>query len=186
LVFGDEQSGFDVLPFVWLPGDDVQAREDEDRLPYATWIRQGHLLTFAGRASTDPKTVARTIAELHGKYHIEALAFDRWRIEDLRRELDEIGCDVELVEFGQGFKDMAPAVDKLERLVAERKLRHANHPLLAMAVTNAKIESDAVNNRKFTKKRSTGRIDPIVALAMALAISDTPAKYEPKYQMLIL
>jgi phage terminase large subunit-like protein len=185
LVFGDEASGYDVLPYVWLPGD-VQEAEDRDRLPYATWVRGGHLHTFPGKSSTDPKAVALKIAELHGRYHIEALAYDRWRIEDLRRELDDIGCDVELAAFGQGFRDMGPAVDLLERLVAERKLRHANHPLLAMAVTNAKRETDAVGNRKLSKRKSTGRIDPLVALTMALGVTTTPKEREPEYQIFVL
>ena len=57
------------------------------------------------------------VAELHGTYNIQSLAFDRWRIEDIQRELAAIGCDVPLVPFGQGFKDISPAVDYLERLV---------------------------------------------------------------------
>ena len=75
--------------------------------PIASGHEQGHLLTFPGR-TTDPKAVALKIAELHGRYNIQALAFDRWRIEDLKRELSAIGCNVELIPFGQGFKDMAP------------------------------------------------------------------------------
>ena len=115
--------------------------------------------------------VATKIAELHGCSNIQALAFDRWRIEDIRRELSAIGCDVELAEWGQGYKDMAPAVDVLERLVEEGKLRHGGHPVLTMAAGNAKIETDAAMNRKLSKKRSGGRIDPLVALAMALGIA---------------
>ena len=80
-------------------------------MPYALG-EEGHLLTFPGR-TTDPKAVATKIAELHGKYKIKALAYDRWRIEDIERELDAIGCNVELVPFGQGFKDLSPAVDVL-------------------------------------------------------------------------
>ena len=72
----------------------------------------------------------------HGLYDIQALAFDRWRIADLERELSAIGCAVPLVPFGQGFKDMAPAVDVLERLVEERKLRHGGHPVLTMAAAD--------------------------------------------------
>ena len=136
-------------------------------MPYTTWAQQGHLLTFPGR-STDPKVVALKIAELHGLYKITSLAFDRWRIADIERELSAIGCDVPLVPFGQGFKDQAPGVDILERLVEEGKLRHGNHPVLTMAASNAVVELDAVNNRKLSKKRSTGRIDALVSLAMAL------------------
>ena len=63
------------------------------------WAHQGHLLTFPGR-TTDPKAVALKIAELHGAYNILALAYDRWRVEDIKRELDAIGCSVSLVPFG--------------------------------------------------------------------------------------
>ena len=89
-------------------------------MPYAVWAQQGHLLTFPGR-STDPRAVAMKIAELHGRYRIERLDFDRWRIEDLQRELSAIGCNVDLVSVGQGWKDMARAVDFFERQVAPRQ-----------------------------------------------------------------
>jgi phage terminase large subunit-like protein len=170
LVFADDDGAFDVLPFCWLPGETINEREDEDRMPYPTWARQGHLLTFEGR-TTDPKAVALKVAELHGLYNIQALAFDRWRIEDLQRELAAIGCDAPLIPFGQGFKDLSPAVDFLERVVEERRLRHGMHPVLTMAAANAKVETDAARNRKLSKKKSAGRIDPLVALTMALGVA---------------
>jgi phage terminase large subunit-like protein len=171
LVFIGDDGEFDVLPFCWLPGATLGEREDNDRMPYQQWAREGHLLTFPGQRSTDPKAVALKIAELHGQYNIQALAFDAWRIEDIKRELDAIGCDVPLTPFRQGFQSMAPAVDVLERLVEEKKLRHAGHPVLTMAASNAKIETDAAGNRKLSKKKSTGRIDPLVSLAMALGVA---------------
>jgi phage terminase large subunit-like protein len=174
LTFGDTNNGFDVLPFCWLPGETLQERIDEDMMPYRVWAHQGHLLTFPGR-TTDPKAVALKIAELHGIYNTQALAFDRWRIEDLKRELDAIGCNVHLVPFGQGFRDQSPAVDMLEQMVEEEKLRHAGHPVLAMAATNARAELDAAGNRKLSKRRSTGRIDPLVALTMAIGVAKRPA-----------
>jgi phage terminase large subunit-like protein len=174
LLFGDADGGFDVVPFCWLPGETLQEAQDRDRMPYRLWTQQGDLLTFPGR-TTDPKALAQKIAELHGAYNIQALAFDRWRVQDLERELGAIGCGVPLVPFGQGFKDMAPAVDALERLVEEGKLRHAGHPVLAMAAANAKAEMDAAGNRKLSKRRSTGRIDPLVALAMALGVAKRPS-----------
>jgi phage terminase large subunit-like protein len=185
LVFGDDTGGFDILCRIWLPGD-LQEAEDRDRVPYGLWVRQGHLLTFAGRKSTDPKAVALEIARLHGQFHLEALAYDRWRISDLQRELDDIGCDAKLVEFGQGYQSMGPAIDLVERLITERKLRHDGNPVLSMAVTATKCEVDPAGNRKPSKRKATGRIDPFVALTMALGISTTKAEPEPRYQMFIL
>ena len=63
----------------------------------------------------------------------------------------------------------------LERLVEEGKLRHGNHPVLSMAAVNAKVEMDAAGNRKLSKRRSMGRIDPLVALTMALGVAARPA-----------
>jgi phage terminase large subunit-like protein len=44
-----------------------------------------------------------------------------------------------------------------------------------MCAANAALEIDAAENRKFTKKKSTGRIDGLVALAMAVG---TAASHE--------
>jgi phage terminase large subunit-like protein len=174
LVFASDDGCFDVVPFCWLPGESLLEAQDRDRMPSGVWAHQGHLLTFPGR-STDPNAVALKIAELHGRYQIRALAYDRWRIQDLERELGAIGCNVPLVPFGQGYKDLSPAVDVLERLVEEGKLHHANHPVLSMAAANAKVELDAAGNRKLSKRRSIGRIDPLVALCMGLGVAARPA-----------
>ncbi len=67
--------------------------------------------------------------------------YDRWRIENIQRELAEIGCEVPLEPFGQGFKDMAPAVDKLERMVAETKLSHGRHTMARHYSRSANLAS---------------------------------------------
>ena len=63
---------------------------------------------------------------------------------------------------------MAPAVDKLEQLVAERKLRHGSNPILNMCAAGAVIQSDLAGNRKLNKAKSYSKIDGLVALSMAL------------------
>jgi phage terminase large subunit-like protein len=82
LVAQDVDGIFHVEPYFWLPGD-VREREREDRAPYVEWVHKG-FLTPIGEA-TDPKVIALKIAELNGKYRIATLAYDRWRINDLRR-----------------------------------------------------------------------------------------------------
>ena len=168
----------DVVPHFWLAGD-LREHEDVDKAPYSLWRQQGHLQP-GGDRTLDPKIVALKLAELHGLYRFRGIGFDRWRIEDLKRELDAIGCDVQLVPIGQGFQDMSPAVDEFERLVFEAQLRHGAHPVLTWNVANAKTETDAAGNRKLSKKKSTGRIDGAVALAMAVAmISKAPPPVPP-------
>ena len=94
--------------------------------------------------------------------------------------------------FGQGFKDMAPAVDKLEQLVAERKLRHGGNPILNMCAARAVIQSDPAGNRKLNKAKSYSKIDGLVALIMALGsmsadeiVSATSPWDDPEFKLAV-
>lgn len=166
LVFPDGP-GFEVLCRFYLPENGLAEKAESDRVPYDVWAKQGHLTLIPG-ATIDPSFVAEDMAQLAADFDIRAVAYDRWRIEDLRRELNAIGSSLTLTEHGQGFKDMAPAVDMLERVVADRRIRHGSNPVLNMCAANCIVELDAAGNRKLSKAKSAGRIDGIVALAMAL------------------
>jgi phage terminase large subunit-like protein len=159
---------FHVRPYVWVPGD-LRARGEEEGVPYDVWERQG-IIIKAGEA-TDPRAIAKKIAEVNARTPIKGLAFDRWRIIELKREMDQIGCQVPLIPHGQGFKDMSPAVDAVERLVVQKKLRHGNNPVLTWMAHNAVVLMDPAGGRKFDKSklRYRSRIDAMVAMAMGIA-----------------
>ena len=150
------------------PGN-LQERSEQDHAPYSAWAKLGFITPIG--PTTDPRVIAHKIAELNGQNRIMLLAFDRWRINDLKRELDAIGCHVPLEPHGQGYKDMSPAVDIVERLVVQKKLRHGAHPVLSWCAANAVVTRDPAGGRKFDKAKSTGRIDALVALAMALSLA---------------
>lgn len=163
----DGGDAWHVVPQFFLPADGIRERAKIDKVPYDIWADQGFLTLIDGPVIV-PAVVARHVAEAAEEYNIQMLAYDRWRINDFQRELDAIGAQIPMAPFGQGFKDMAPAVDRLEILVAEHKLRHGGNPLLNMCAANAVAVRDPAGNRKLDKAKSTGRIDGLVALAMAL------------------
>ena len=132
------------------------------------------------------------VAEVAEEYNLHLLAYDRWRIADFKRELDNIGAEIPMQPFGQGFKDMAPAVDKLEQFVAERKLRHGSNPILNMCAAGAVIQSDPAGNRKLNKAKSYSKIDGLVALSMALGsmsadevVSATSPWDDPEFKLAV-
>ena len=49
------------------------------------------------------------------------------------------------------------------------KLKHGKHPIMNMCCANAKVVGDS-GARKFDKKTARGRIDGMVALAMAVGV----------------
>ena len=94
--------------------------------------------------------------------------------------------------FGQGFKDMAPAVDKLGQLVMERKLRHGSNPILNMSAAGAVIQSDPSDNRKLNKAKPYLKIDGLIALSMAFGsmsadeiVSATSSWVDPKLKLAV-
>jgi phage terminase large subunit-like protein len=74
-----------------------------------------------------------------------------------------------MLDHGQGFKDMSPAIESLEELVLNGRLLHGGNPLLTWCMSNVKVSRDPAGNRKFDKRRKNRRIDGAVAAAMAVA-----------------
>ena len=161
---------YHVVPQFFLPADGIREKSKVDKVPYDLWADQGFLTLIDGPVII-PAVVAMAVAEAAERYDITLMAYDRWRINDFQRELDNIGAQVPMAAFGQGYKDMAPAVDRLERLVAERKLHHGGNPILNMCAAGAVVERDPAGNRKLHKAKSVSKIDGLVALAMALGAS---------------
>ena len=159
-----------VKAYFWTPAKGLRDRAKRDRAPYDVWEQQGLIRAIPG-AAVDYEAVARDMADILQDCNVQAIAFDRWRFDLLKKELDEIGAAWPLLPFGQGFKDMAPAIDSLEELLLNEQLAHGANPVLTMCMANARIEKDAAGNRKMNKAKATGRIDGAVALAMAVGVA---------------
>ncbi|UFH28814.1 terminase large subunit [Pseudomonas sp. CIP-10] len=185
-----------LLPYFWIPDHELDKREARDKVPYAAWVKSRDLETTPGRAISKLH-VLRRLQTICDFFQVDKIAFDRWRIEDMRQLMSEYDITLpELVEFGQGFKDMGPAVDEFERRLlgmieqqpeeeggaaeffddalpveAVESLRHDGNPVMTWCAGNAVIVSDPANNRKADKAKATGRIDGIIAAIMATGIS---------------
>lgn len=169
-----------VKPVVWTPEKGLRDRAKRDRAPYDVWHRQGYLRTIPG-ASIDYEVVAKEIADTLADCNVQAVAFDRWRFDLLKKEFDKLGLDLPLTPFGQGFKDMAPALDTLETMLLNEQMSHGAHPVLTMCMANSRVERDPAGNRKFNKAKATGRIDAAVALAMAVGVMPQAVEEETSF-----
>lgn len=164
------EDGGAVVPFFWLPRENVRLLEDTARVPYRAWQDEGLIELTPGRA-VDYHFVVRRLAQVAADYDLKGIAYDRWGIKNFQRILAEEGVELPLVEWGQGWKDMAPAINALEAAVLDGRLRHGNNPVLTWNCANCAVESDAAGNRKLSKKRSREKIDGMVALAMGMGLA---------------
>jgi len=167
-----------VKPHFWTPEAGLIERSKRDRVAYDVWAKQGYLHTTPG-STVDYEFVASDIAAITANLNLQSMAFDRWRIDILRKELDTIGADVPLVEYGQGYKDMSPALDALEAELLNGRVAHGGHPVLRMCAANAVVAKDAAGNRKLDKSKATGRIDGMVAMAMAFGVAEKQTEEAP-------
>jgi phage terminase large subunit-like protein len=164
-----------VKPTFWLPEEGLYERARKDRVPYDEWHRSGHLATVPG-ASVSYEYVAEWLSSLFERHNVVKLAFDRWNWRHLKPWLERVGFTEEtlaekFVEFGQGFQSMSPALRDLEGEILNGQLAHGDHPVLKMCAANAVVKADPAGNRKLSKAKSTGRIDGMVALAMAMGVA---------------
>jgi len=171
LILGNWRDGaWDIHSTFWLPKEGLADKSRQDRVPYDVWARQGLLKTTPGK-SIEYEYIAFQLREVFDRCNVKAIAFDRWGMKHLVPWLVKAGFSEEeiarFIPFGQGYQSMSPALRDLESLLLETKIRHGNHPVLTMCAANARVQTDPAGGRKFTKQKSSGRIDGMVALAMA-------------------
>lgn len=174
LAFPRDGGRVDCLSWFWTPGDTLHERARIDRVPYDVWRDQRFLIAPPGRV-VDYGFIARTIGEIAARYELRQLCFDPYRIGYLEQDLTDQGVEVELVAHGQGYYRssesglwMPHSVDTLEKAVMTGTLRVARNPVLTWCSASAVLATDAKGNRIFDKRKSTGRIDGVVALAMSV------------------
>ena len=169
-----------VHPTFWLPGLGLREKAKADRVPYDIWARDGDLETTPGPV-VDYAFVAAHLRGLADRYDVRKVAFDRWNWRHLKPWLAKEGFTDEQLEgdaaifeqFGQGFGSMSPALRDLEAAILTERIAHGGHPVLEMCARNAVVQVDPAGNRKLAKSKSRGRIDGMVALAMAMSVAGT-------------
>ena len=161
----DEEDKYIILPYFWIPEDNLTLRVNRDHVPYDVWERQGYLQTTEGNV-VHYGFIEKFIERLGERFNIREIAFDRWGAVQMVQNLESMGFTV--VPFGQGFKDMSPPTKELMKLVLEQKIAHGGHPVLRWNMDNIYIRTDPAGNIKADKEKSTEKIDGAVATIMAL------------------
>lgn len=169
-----------VRPTFWLPGLNLAEKARADRVPYDVWARSGWLQTTPG-ATVEYEYVAAFLWDFCQINDVRKIAFDRWNWRHLKPWLlkagfseDQLADEGGIFEpMGQGFQSMSPALRDLESALLNQRVAHGGHPVLTMCAANATVQADPAGNRKLTKSKSHGRIDGMVALAMAMSVAGT-------------
>lgn len=164
--------------FFWTPADTIAQRELSDHVTYSVWRDKGHLIATPGSV-VKYGFVARHLADISQRFDLRGVAFDEYRIPALLAELEEIGFGhLPLVKHPQGFRKnadnglwMPQSVNELETALLDEAIGIKSNPVLTWNASAVVYEADAQGNRKFNKRKATGRIDGIVSLAMGVGLA---------------
>lgn len=184
-IWPEDDGTYDVYAHFFIPEENAAKRAKEDRVPYLEWAKDGFVTLTEGDV-TDYDVVRDHVLAFCEKNAVRGVAIDRYNATHLTTQLDNQG--VVMKPFGQGFVSMNAPTKLLETLVIQGRLRHGGNPVLQWQASNVQVKTDDAGNVKPTKKNSssTGRIDGMVALIMALGIASGEARTEPDEPMLMV
>jgi phage terminase large subunit-like protein len=178
----------------WTTKEGLHDRSKRDQAPYEEWVEAGWLTAVPG-ATIDKSFVAAQVAELLAEHQVIELVFDPAQMTDFEGACEEIGLEawryrgpkepqgsgLKMVAHAQGtrvmFDDrqycMPRSIERLEDRILKKTITIDNSPVTYSCAANAALIEDGQKNRAFDKKRSRGRIDGVVTIAMGAGAADS-------------
>lgn len=172
----DDDEYIHLWPWVFVPKDALEQRALEQQADYVSWEREGKLIALPGKTLE----YAQIALYLENEFNtlgitISLVVYDRWRIGYYKKATEGMAT-WELAtwkEFGQGYKDMSPAMETFETELLNGRIKHGSHPLLNMSAASAIATRDPAGNKKMDKSKSSRKIDPLVAAVMSAHCAKT-------------
>jgi phage terminase large subunit-like protein len=146
------------------------------------WHQAGFLESCPGNLIDVDQVAADAIKDIQ-TYKPKCFCFDEWQSILFTNTIGKQCKDLVLVGIKQDFKNLSPPMLELDALIADKRIRHADNPILNWNMANVMALSDNHDNIKPVKdsKRSSNKIDGGVALIMAISrgMLTQPRKVEP-------
>jgi phage terminase large subunit-like protein len=177
-----ENGKYIVLPYFYIPDDNIMEKEHKDKVPYLDWKKQKLINTTPGNV-IDYEFVREDLKKIAKIYKVKEVAIDRWNAVQISTQLTGDGFSV--IGFGQGHASMTAPTKELEKLILSANIIHNDNPILKWQISNLGIETDAAGNIKPSKRYSTGRIDGVVAAIMAIGRWLYQAEKKPSFDKII-
>lgn len=161
-----------MIAYCLTPEDTMLERASRDRAPYALWVKASEPGgRYPGMLRTNPgnridQAVVRTIVhDAADVYDVQHIGVDPWNSGNLVKELGDDGFQV--VEIPQTMQQMSAPSKEFEADVLDAIVDAGGNPLVGWCISNVVVQRDGKDNIYPVKKKSKGRIDPVIAGLMA-------------------
>lgn len=157
---------WDALWRFWVPQDLVAERARQFKRPdYGAWVRDGFVSATEGNI-IDYAAIRNELAMVREVVEVQEIAFDPWNASQIAVDLMADGFT--LVEMRQGYKSLSEPSKMLEAMVAAKRLRHGNNPVMRWMISNVTKREDPNGNIAPDKSTAAGKIDGVVATIMGM------------------
>lgn len=154
-----------ILPFFYIPKDNVREKIKTDKVPYDRWIEQGLVIDTDGEL-IDLDFIKHDFLALAQLYHIVEAGYDPWKGTEIATMLENEGHTMVLMH--QGHRTLFPPTDSLETKILKGEIMHDGNPVMRWMVKNTALRFDPNNNGIPDKKNSRSKIDGVSALVNAM------------------
>lgn len=169
------QEKWRLVPWFWIPEQNIAERVRRDRVPYDMWRDAGFLITTPGDL-TDVRFIAEQIVAISKDYDLREIAYDEAWSQELIRMLGESGFDMrKFVPFPQTPLRMNAPCLELTRKILRQEFGHDNDPVMNWQMANLRWNTQRTTGFvKPARDRKREKIDGPASLIMALARAMEP------------
>lgn len=151
----------------WCPEESMKKRTQREKERWEGYVREGHIRVVPG-GRNDFGLVRNEILEACKLYDVKEVCADPWNAHQLITEL-ETQYALTVVEVRQGVFTLSEPTKELISVISEKKFVHFDNPVLAWNAGNMATIEDSNGNIRPDKKRSSEKIDGMVAIVTAMA-----------------
>lgn len=153
--------------FGFIPEGRILEKTKKEKVNYKELIRRRECFA-CGDEVIDYGFVEKFIISLPAKYGVEIVqvGYDRYNAISTVQKLEEAG--IECVEIKQHSSVLHPATKLLKELILSKQFRYEENRMLEINFQNARCTKDTNLNQYVNKKRSSGKVDMVVATINAM------------------
>lgn len=159
----------DVIGFI--PSDSVESKSRTEKVDYRRFIEEMKCIECGGRV-VDYGVIEEFVFNIEEKYgcSIAYIGYDRRNAMSSAQKWDE---KYETVEIRQHSSVLHAPTKLLRDSILEGKFRYERSRFLELNFQNARVTFDTNRNLYVNKKKSSGKVDMVVALINALYLLQT-------------
>lgn len=163
--------------FGFVPTEKVEFKSKKEHVDYKRLIERGDCFS-CGSEVIDYLYVKAKAEEIEEEYGVEIMqiGYDKWNALATVQGLEADGY--ECVEIRQHSSVLHMPTKWLKELVLDKAFRYMDNRMLEINFQNARCTEDTNKNKYVNKKKSTGKVDMVVALINAMYLLQQHVLYD--------